>query len=202
MIGEDDMDLILCGSYSEEEIIKITFTLKEIEKVSAYFSSKTDLHLYVGQELYEAAAQTVAMAGISSFSFIDPEVRRIRVCIEPMEGEKKAKLTEYFQRSAIYFKVCSRPLQDRIFFTPVQRQAVQKYDSYDSEELDDYVNTIKTFKYLDRDTFACAVCDYYSDKWDSVTRHAHEFHIKPKRRMSDHDIVIDYIEIEDDEEDS
>ena len=200
MIGEDALELILSGCYSGEEILKITFPLKDIEKVDAYFFSKSVLLLYVREDLYEAASQCLAMACIASFSFIDQDEKRIRVILEQLDDKGKTLLVEYFRRNAIYFKVSSKPLEEQIFFKPVQKPALQKYDSYDPSELEDYVNTIKTFKYLDRDTFCCKVCDYYSEKRDTVIRHVNEFHIKPKKRMSDHDSVINYIETNHSEE--
>jgi hypothetical protein len=154
----------------------------------------------VGEDICEAASQSLAMSSIASFSFIDEDVNRIRVYLEQLLDERKTMLMEYFRRNAIYFKILSNILDDRIFFKPVQKPTLHKYDSDATSELDDYVNTIKTFKYLDRDTFACKVCDYYNENKDIVIRHVNEFHIKPKKRMSDHDIVINYIETNESEE--
>jgi hypothetical protein len=142
MIGEDALELILSGCYSGEEILKITFPLTDIEKVDAYFSSKSVLLLYVREDLCEAASQCLAMACISSFSFIDQDEKRIRVILEYLDDKGKTLLMDYFRRNAIYFKVSSKPLEEQIFFKPVQKPALQTYDSCDPSELEDYVNTI------------------------------------------------------------
>ena len=193
-IGEDDMELRISGSDSAEEIAKISIPLKDVEKVEAYFDIKTVLYLYVGEDICEAASQSLAMTNIASFSLIDQASNRIRICFEGIGDDRKALLREYFRRNAIYFKILSRTLHDRIFFKPVQKPAPPKYDSNKPAELDDFVNTIKTFKYLDRITFTCKVCEYYNENKDTVIRHVNEFHIEPKKRMSDRDIVIQYIE--------
>ena len=193
------MDIIIAGSKSQEEIVKITIHLKSVEKVEASFSSRTILHFYVGQQMYQAMSQALAMVGIASFSLVDTNKRRIRICLEQMKDT--TLLTQYFRQNAIFCRICDIESEERKFFSPLQKSSSHIYDSYDSYDLSNHVSTIKTFKYLDRDTFACKVCDFYGDKKDTVIRHVNEFHIKPRRRMSDHDTVKNYIELEESEED-
>ena len=193
-IGEDDLELRIAGCDSGEEIARINIPLKDVEKVEAYFDARTVLYLYVGEDICEAASQSLAMTNIASFSLIDEAAKRIRICFESIGDDRKALLREYFRRNAIYFKILSRTLHDRIFFKPVQKPVPPKYDSNKPPELDDFVNTIKTFKYLDRITFTCKVCEYYNENKDTVIRHVNEFHIEPRKRMSDRDIVTQYIE--------
>ena len=126
-IGEDDMELRISGCDSGEEIAKINIPLKDVEKVEAYFDTKTVLYLYVGEDICEAASQSLAMTNIASFSLIDEASQRIRICFESIGDERKALLREYFRRNAIYFKILSRILHDRIFFKPVQKPAPPKY---------------------------------------------------------------------------
>ena len=193
-IGEDEMELRLSGCDSGEEIAKIIIPLKDVEKVEAYFDTKTVLYLYVGEDICEAASQSLAMTNIASFSLIDEVAKRIRICFEGITDDRKALLREYFRRNAIYFKIICRTLHDKIFFKPVQKPVPPKYDSNKPAELDDFVNTIKTFRYLDRITYTCKVCEYYNENKDTVIRHVSEFHIEPRRRLSDKEIVSQYIE--------
>ena len=123
------------------------------------------------------------------------------MCLEHLDNDRQSLLTQYFRQQAVYCRVTNTPSKERMFFSPLERSCVHTYDSFDPEDLARYVSTINTFKYLDRDTFACKVCHFYADSRETVIRHVNEFHIKPKRRMSDHDLVTDYIETEDIEDD-
>ena len=100
-IGEDEMELRLSGCDSGEEIAKIIIPLKDVEKVEAYFDTRTVLYLYVGEDICEAASQSLAMTNIASFSLIDKVAKRIRICFKGITDDRKALLREYCWRNAI-----------------------------------------------------------------------------------------------------
>ena len=89
----------ICGFESGEEIAKILIPLKDIEKVEASFDEKTVLFLFVERDICEAATQSLAMTNISSFSLVDKDARKIRICFEKITDQRKALLREYFRRN-------------------------------------------------------------------------------------------------------
>ena len=194
-IGEDDIELRIFGCDSAEEIAKIKFSLKDIERVEVIFDTRTILYCYVGSEICEAAAQSLAMTNISSFSLVHQEGKRIRICFQAIDDGKKALLREYFRRNAIYFKIINQTLPDKIFFKPVRKALQPKYDSNKPLPLADFVNTIKTIKYFDRTTYTCKVCNFYNVEKEAVLRHVTKFHLalKTRKQLSDKDIFMQYI---------
>ena len=62
-----------------------------------------------------------------------------------------------------------------------------------TEELNEMINCIKTFRYLDKNLLCCKICSFMTEGRDQIERHVLIFHIQPKRRMSERDIVIDYL---------
>ena len=75
-----------------------------------------------------------------------------------------------------------------------KKPKVQDTKCLQKEELEELVHSIKTFKYLDKHLYSCKVCDYLSDNMGQMQNHVYNFHVLPKRRMSELDIVINYIE--------
>ena len=192
-VNEDEVELKICGFESGEEIARINIPLKDVEKAEASFDEKTILFLFVERDICEAATQSLAMTNISSFSLIDKDAKKIRICFEKITDQRKALLSEYFRRSAIYFRFLSKVSQDRIFFKPIKKPPPQKYDSNKPLPLDDFVKTVKSLKFLDRVTYTCKVCQFYNEKKDVVIRHVNRFHIEPRKTISDRDILVQYI---------
>ena len=116
-------------------LLKIVFHLKWVKKLlsksfflQVHFGSRTVVHLFVDVDICDAAAQSLAMTNIASFSLVDADARRIRISFQVFlaksictqiesifvffqaisDGEK-ATLREYFRRNAIFFRVCCRP---------------------------------------------------------------------------------------------
>ena len=84
---------------------------------------------------------------------------------------------------------------DEIFFkklTPREKSDGEVI-SEKPEELDEMVESIKTFQYLDKVLLSCKICNFLTDGRDSIERHVRIFHIQPRRRMSERDIVINYV---------
>ena len=169
-------------------LIKLNFL------VEAVFEGKTILYLHVGLDICEAALQSLAMTNISSFSLVDRETGRIRICFEGLTDQRRALLREYFRRRAIYFKTLGiNSAKDRIFFKPIRKEVGPKYDSNKPQPLEDFVKTIKTLKFLDRVTYRCKVCDYYNENKGVVVGHVSRFHIERGTDISNTDIVNKFI---------
>ena len=192
-VNEDEIELKICGFESGEEIARINIPLKDVEKVEALFDEKTILFLFVERDICEAATQSLAMTNISSFSLIDKDAKKIRICFEKITDQRKALLREYFRRNAIFFRLLSKVTQDRIFFKPINKPPALKYDSNKPPPLDDFVKTVKSLKFLDRVTYTCKVCQFYNEKKDVVIRHVNRFHITPRETISDRDVLVQYI---------
>ena len=192
-VNEDEIELKICGFESGEEIAKILIPLKDIEKVEASFDEKTVLFLFVEMDICEAATQSLAMTNISSFSLVDKDARKIRICFEKITDQRKALLREYFRRNAIFFRFMSISTQDRIFFKPIRKPTQAKYDSNKPLPLDDFVKTVNTIKFLDRVTYTCKVCDYYNENKDIVIRHVNKYHIEVRKSIPDKDVLVQYI---------
>ena len=62
-----------------------------------------------------------------------------------------------------------------------------------AQDLDEMIRSIKTFKYFDRNIFSCKICNFMTEARQKIERHVTVIHIQPKRRMSERDVVIDYI---------
>ena len=67
-------------------LLKIVFHLKWVKKLlsksfflQVHFGSRTVVHLFVDVDICDAAAQSLAMTNIASFSLVDAEVGRIRI---------------------------------------------------------------------------------------------------------------------------
>lgn len=75
-----------------------------------------------------------------------------------------------------------------------KKSKVEEPKCIGKEELDELIHCIKTFKYLDKTLYTCKVCEYLSENIQQIENHVYNFHILPKRRMSEIDIVINYIE--------
>ena len=169
-------------------------SLRDVDKVEAVFELKTILFLHVGRDICEAALQSLAMTNISSFSLVDRDSGRIRICFEGLTDQRRALLREYFRRRAIYFKTLGiNSAKDRIFFKPIRKEVSPKYDSNKPQPLEDFVKTIKTLKFLDRVTYRCKVCDYYNENKSVVVGHVSRFHIERGTDISNTDIVNKYI---------
>lgn len=61
------------------------------------------------------------------------------------------------------------------------------------EDLNEMIRSIKTFQYFDKTLFSCKICNFMTEAKEKIERHVTVVHIQPKRRMSERDIVIDYI---------
>ena len=192
-VNQDEIELKICGFESGEEIARINIPLKDVEKVEASFEEKTILFLFVERDICEAATQSLAMTNISSFSLIDKDAKKIRICFEKITDQRKALLREYFRRNAIFFRFLSKVSQDRIFFKPISKPPALKYDSNKPLPLDDFVKTVKSMKFLDRVTYTCKVCQFYNENKDIVIRHVNRFHIAPRENISDRDVLVQYI---------
>ena len=192
-VNQDEIELKICGFESGEEIARINIPLKDVEKVEASFEEKTILFLFVERDICEAATQSLAMTNISSFSLIDKDAKKIRICFEKITDQRKALLREYFRRNAIFFRFLSKVSQDRIFFKPINKPPAVKYDSNKPLPLDDFVKTVKSMKFLDRVTYTCKVCQFYNESKDTVIRHVNRFHIAPRENISDRDVLVQYI---------
>ena len=192
-VSEEEIELKICGFESEEEIARINIPLKDVEKVEASFEEKTVLFLFVERDICEAATQSLAMTNISSFSLIDKDSKKIRICFEKISDQRKALLREYFRRSAIFFKYIFQMSQDRIFFKPISKPLPPKYDSNKPLPLEDFVKTVKTIKFLDRVTYTCKVCKFYNEKKDVVIRHVNKYHIEKRNSISDKDILVQFV---------
>ena len=167
---------------------------RDVDKVEAVFEGKTILFLHVGPDICSAALQSLAMTNISSFSLVDRDTGRIRICFEGLTDQRRALLREYFRRRAIYFKTLGiNSAKDRIFFKPIRKEVSPKYDSNKPQPLEDFVKTIKTLKFLDRVTYRCKVCDYYNENKSVVVGHVSRFHIERGTDISNTDIVNKYI---------
>lgn len=193
-VNEDAVQLQLVGSDTGEEIAKINIPMKDVDKAQVHFGDRTVVHLFVEADICEAASQSLAMTNIASFSLVDSDAQKIRICFEALEEGDKATLREYFRRNAIFFRVLTGSQDDPIFFKPVQKAATPRYDSGKPEKLEVFIDTIRTFQYQDRITFTCKVCGFIGDCRSKVVAHITEFHIEPKRVLEDRDLVIDYIE--------
>lgn len=159
-VDEESVELRLVGSDTGEEIARINIPMKDVEKAQVHFGPRTVLHLFVESDICEAAVQSLAMTNIASFSLVDSDSRKIRICFDSIGDGEKATLREYFRRNAIFFRVLTGIQDDRIFFKPVQKQLPHKYDSSKPEELEVFIDTIRTFQYQDRITFTCKVCGH------------------------------------------
>ena len=62
-----------------------------------------------------------------------------------------------------------------------------------NEDLGEMIRSIKTFQYFDKTLFSCKICNFMTEAKPKIERHVAVVHIQPKRRMSERDIVIDYI---------
>ena len=192
-ISEQGIELKICGFESEEEIVKIDIPLKDIDKVEAVLEERSVLFLYVTEDICSAALRSLAMTNIASFSLVDKETKKIRICFEKINDQRKALLREYFRRNAIYFRFLSEgSTRDQIFFKPMKSPLAPKYDSNKPQPLEDFVKTLKTVKFLDRVTYTCKVCDYYNQNKDSVIRHVNKYHIG-NSNMSDRDVMSQFI---------
>ena len=189
-IDEDEVELKICGFESNEEIAKIIIPLRDVVKAEGVFERKTILFLHVGPDICEAALQSLAMTNISSFSLVDRDTGRIRICFEALPSERRVLLREYFRRRTIYFKTASSSCaKDRIFFRKIRKDVPPKYDSNKAQPLEDFVKTMKTLKFLDRVTYRCKVCDYYNQSKSVVLAHVNRFHVADKRNITNTDIV-------------
>ena len=100
----------------------------------------------------------------------------------------------------MYFKVLNNSTQRQreIYFRKLnlgKKSKVEENKSARDDELDDeLVHSIRTFQYLDKQLYSCKTCEYLTDEYANVENHIYNFHILPKRRMSEQDIVIHYIE--------
>ena len=107
-------------------------------------------------------------------------------------------LTEYFRRNAVFFKVLSSVTTGQKYFKKITYHKKSKIDEEKclkvSEYSGDLIRSIKTFHYLDKKVFSCKICEYLTDKEDKIQLHVQNIHILPRRRMSEQDIVIHYIE--------
>jgi len=193
-VDEDAVELKLVGCDSGEEIARINIPMKDVEKAQVHFGSRTVVHLFVDVDICDAAAQSLAMTNIASFSLVDADARRIRISFQAIGDGEKATLREYFRRNAIFFRVLTGVQDDRIFFKPVRKPDPPKYDSSQPEKMEVFIDTIRTFQYQDRITFTCKVCGFLGESRAQVSHHVSELHIEPRRRLEDRDLVIDYIE--------
>ena len=181
-IDEDGVELKICGFESNEEIAKIIIPLRDVDKAEVIYSGKTILLLHVGVEICEAAEQSLSMTNISSFSLVDKDTARIRICFEAISEQRRALLREYFRRKAIYFKTLgdTSSAKERIFFKKIRRDLPPRYDSNKAQPLEDFVKTVKSVKFLDRVTYRCKVCDYYHQTKSVVLAHVNRFHVGEK----------------------
>ena len=62
-----------------------------------------------------------------------------------------------------------------------------------TEDLGEMIRSIKTFQYFDKTLFSCKICNFMTEVKQKIERHVAVVHVQPKRRMSERDIVIDYI---------
>ena len=184
-IDEEGVELKICGFESNEEIAKIIIPLRDVDKAEVVHSEKTILFLHVGVEICEAAEQCLSMTNITSFSLVDKDSARIRICFEAISDQRRALLREYFRRRAIYFKTVGDSDKERIFFKKMRRDLPPKYDSNKPQPLEDFVKTVKSVKFLDRVTYRCKVCDYYNQTKSVVLGHVTRFHLGDKRSGPD-----------------
>ena len=114
--------------------------------------------------------------------------------LEQLDQVKKKEFVNYFSRNAVFLRTLDDTVKDSNFFKLMLGDHPIEYKQVVEGDMDKYIDTIQTFKYLDRDTFICKFCQFYCETRETVKHHINEFHIKPKRRMSEEDLVIEYIE--------
>ena len=68
-----------------------------------------------------------------------------------------------------------------------------KCENTAAADLDEMIRSIKTFQYFDKNIFSCKICNFMTEARQKIERHVTVVHIQPKRRMSERDVVIDYI---------
>ena len=125
-----------------------------------------------------------------------------RITFENISEEDANLIQEYFRRNAVYFKVNTNlSTFGEMYFKKINFRNKSKVEDTicgvgvcREEELEELIQCIKTFKYLDKQLHSCKLCEYMSDNSKQMENHVYNFHILPKRRMSEHDIVINYIE--------
>ena len=105
---------------------------------------------------------------------------------------------EYFRRNAVYFKIITAAKSGEKYFRKLDFRKKSKVEQPKclkiSEDSNELIQSIKTFQYLDKKVFSCKVCEHLTDSETSIQSHVQNYHILPKRRMSEQDIVIHYID--------
>ena len=154
--------------------------------------------LYVlGSDLYLASQQTLLFTNLSSYTIIDENSKdKIRISIEKFSVEDSGYLAEYFRRNGIYFKMNEEPVVGEVFFKKLQRGKKLSNDQSEMTvgETECLIDSFKTFQYLDKILYSCNICGHLSTVKSKLESHVYFSHVLPKRRMSEADIVKDYLE--------
>ena len=126
---------------------------------------------------------------------------KLRITFDQVNEEDCALVQEYFRKNAVYFKVTNLSSLGEMYFKKLNfrnKSKVEETSCVDvecrEEDLEEMIHCIKTFQYLDKQLYSCKLCEYLSDNNKQMKNHVYNLHIVPKRRMSEQDIVINYIE--------
>ena len=105
------------------------------------------------------------------------------------------KMNPFLSQQGIYGKVLSKLSSEEMFFKKMTAgdKSEEEMKCENIEDLDEMIRSIKTFQYFDKTLFSCKICNFMSEAKPKIDRHVAVVHIQPKRRMSERDIVIDYI---------
>ena len=122
----------------------------------------------------------------------------LRLTFEQLNTVDQDLVQEYFRRNAVYFKVITAAKSGEKYFKKLDFRKKPRVEQPKclkiSEDSNELIQSIKTFQYLDKKVFSCKVCEHLTDSETSIQSHVQNYHILPKRRMSEQDIVIHYID--------
>ena len=108
----------------------------------------------------------------------------------------KFDINPLIRQQGIFCKVLSELSSDEIFFKKMTHhdRSEEEVESGMIGDFDEMIKSIKTFQYLDKVLLSCKICNFMAEGREKMERHILIFHIQPKRRMSEKDIIIDYVD--------
>ena len=115
-----------------------------------------------------------------------------------LQKEDEEFFREYFRRQAVYFKKIESSNLDEVYFQKLQRG--KKCSEYQVErvpsgvEMECLVDSVKTYQYLDKTLFCCTFCGHLGLMKSEVELHVYNYHIATKRRLTEADMVINYLD--------
>ena len=112
-----------------------------------------------------------------------------------IEEENQNFIMEYFSHQGIYGKVLSKLSSEEMFFKKMTAgdKTEEEMNWENTADMGEMIRSIKTFQYFDKNIFSCKICNFMTEARQKIERHVTLVHIQPKRRMSERDVVIDYI---------